>query len=211
MHTLWEIEQRLWNQGMHQIAGVDEVGRGALAGPVVACAVVLPANFSVVGISDSKKLTKEHREKLFPLICQHVPKRGIGIVNHVIIDEINILQATYQAMLIALRQLSTTPDWVLIDGRDFPNIPFSGEAVVKGDSKSISIATASIIAKVTRDQLMDYFGHLYPQYGFERHKGYCTANHVEAIQKYGPCPIHRRSFAPIKHHFSSPQLTIFQN
>ncbi len=202
MPALLEIENRLWKKGMC-VAGIDEVGRGPLSGPVVACAIILPKNFPTEGINDSKKLTSLQREKLFPIIQKYAISIGIGIISNKIIDRVNILQATAQAMFIAVKRLSVAPNWLLVDGNNLPDLPYPGEAIVKGDAKSISIAAASIIAKVTRDRLMNYFAYLYPQYGFAKHKGYGTSDHINALKVYGPCPIHRRSFSPIRNYFSS--------
>jgi ribonuclease HII len=181
-------------KGFRNVAGVDEVGRGPLAGPVVAAAVCFPEGLFLPEVNDSKQLSGEERERLYGRIMGCATAVGIGTVDHTVIDEVNILQATYRAMHEAIRQLAIRPDHLLIDGNRFePNgIPFT--TIVEGDALSLSIAAASIIAKVTRDRIMIAYDALYPEYGFAKHKGYATAEHREAIFKFGFCPIHRRSF-----------------
>jgi ribonuclease HII len=188
------IEQGLWNNGFRLIAGVDEAGRGPLAGPVVAAAVVLPYGVGIIGIEDSKKLSERTREELYKIITDSAVGIGIGIVDHIVIDEVNILNATFRAMHSAIAKLNCVPDHLLIDGPYFAgaNIPYT--TIIKGDSLSVSIAAASIIAKVTRDRLMYQYDREYPQYGFANHKGYGTREHIEAIRKFGLCTIHRKSF-----------------
>lgn len=192
-------EERAKMRGFVRIAGVDEAGRGPLAGPVVAAACILPEGAWIEGVDDSKKLTPSRRFQLFEEI-RALPgiDYGIGIIEPQIIDQINILQATFQAMIEAIAQLSNPPDYILYDGNRKPSCPVLGEAIVKGDSLSFSIAAASIIAKETRDQLMLEYDLQWPQYGFKVHKGYGTQMHLQAIREHGPCPIHRMSFAPIK-------------
>jgi ribonuclease HII len=181
-----------------RIGGVDEAGRGPLAGPVVACCAVIPSDFDFTGINDSKKLTSKRREKIFERIIAEKIPFGVGIVDSLEIDRINILQATYAAMRLAVAQMPFPPDMLLIDGLPVPKLSQSPQtAIVGGDGLSASIAAASIIAKVTRDRLMCEYSAIYPEYGFERHKGYGSALHLAAIQQHGPCPIHRQSFAPI--------------
>ena len=175
-------------------AGIDEAGRGPLAGPVAAGAVILPADHDILYLNDSKKLSAKKRDMLFDQIKEEAIAWAVGIVEPARIDEINILQATYEAMRLAIRQLGTAPtvlvnDAVTIPGVEIPQIP-----VIKGDAKCISIAAASILAKVTRDRIMEEMDAQYPVYGFAKHKGYGTKEHMEAIRTYGPCPIHRRSF-----------------
>jgi len=189
-----EIENELWHRGIKYIAGVDEAGRGPLAGPVVAAAVIFPENINFKGLEDSKKLTEKLREELFDIIKQTAVSVGVGIVNHSVIDEINILNATFRAMHMAIDQLNYQPEYLLIDGPYFAgaNIPFS--TIIRGDTKSASVAAASIIAKVTRDRLMREYDMKFPEYGFSRHKGYATYQHIEAIKKFGLCQIHRKSF-----------------
>jgi ribonuclease HII len=187
-------EEALWTRGIAHVAGVDEAGRGPLAGPVVAAAVIFPPGLRIPGVNDSKKLPPAKREELFGAIRAEALAVGVGVVGHIEIDTINILQATYKAMHIALASLPVMPDHILVDGNRFSGsgIPFT--AIVDGDACCHAIAAASIIAKVTRDRLMHEFDLLYPGYGFARHKGYGTAAHREAIARLGPCPIHRRTF-----------------
>ena len=189
--TMWEIEDSL---GLHPICGVDEAGRGPLAGPVCAAAVILPEHLQITGLTDSKKLTDKKRRELFPIIQEQAIAYGIGLASESEIDEINILQATFLAMGRALEQLSVRPALALIDGNRETDFGLPVKTVVKGDSLSANIAAASILAKVTRDNLMLELAQQYPEYGFDIHKGYGTKAHYEALRTYGPCPIHRRSF-----------------
>ncbi len=191
---LWEIEDKYMSEGYKLIAGVDEAGRGPLAGPVYAAAVVLPRNAVLEGINDSKKLSPKKREELFDKITKMALAYAICSVDEKEIDEINILNATHKAMCKALESLSAKPDYVLIDGNSIKGINIPHETVVKGDAKSISIAAASILAKVARDRYITEIAEKYPQYEFEKHKGYGTKVHTDAILKYGPCEIHRRTF-----------------
>lgn len=188
------IEMGFWNSGLKYIAGVDEAGRGPLAGPVVAAAVVFPDHIEINGIDDSKKLSQKKREELFEIIGDSAISIGVGIVDHLVIDEVNILNATFRAMHSALSRLACQPEHILVDGPYFAgaNIPYT--AIIDGDAVSVSIAAASIIAKVTRDRLMRQYDTRYPQYGFARHKGYGTREHIDAIRKFGLCDIHRKSF-----------------
>jgi ribonuclease HII len=191
------FERQLWQQGLEWIAGVDEAGRGPLAGPVVAAAVVFPAGQPILsGINDSKKLSAAQRDAAYQVILQEAVEVGVGVVSETEIDEINILQATYRAMLQAVNKLASPPQHLLIDGRGKPETLYPVTTLIKGDSRSLSIAAASIIAKVTRDRLMLEYHDTYPQYGFGRHKGYPTKAHLQAIRQHGWCPIHRRSFHP---------------
>lgn len=193
----WEKKAR--EGGFRCIAGVDEAGRGPLAGPVVAAACVIPEGILVEGVDDSKKLLPSQRRAIFQqIISLPAIDYGIGIVDSLIIDQVNILQATFQAMLIAISRLSAPPDYLFIDGNRMPTTAIPGMAIVQGDSKSLSIAAASIIAKETRDQLMLAFHEKWPEYGFATHKGYATKEHFLAIDKLGPCAIHRKSFEPFK-------------
>ena len=189
---LIEYEIKAQEKGFKIIAGVDEAGRGPLAGPVVAAAVVLTKYVKLEGLDDSKKMSPKKREKFFPKI-QEMPN-AVAIVGQEIIDNINILQATKLAMKEAVAKLMITPDIILIDGNQKINSPIEQWAIVKGDAKSLSIAAASVLAKVTRDRLMEEYDQQYPQYEFSRHKGYGTQRHRNLIAKYGPCPIHRKSF-----------------
>ena len=176
------------------ICGVDEAGRGPLAGPVVAGAVILPKDCEILYLNDSKKLSARRRDELFDEIREKAVAIGVGVVSPEEIDKINILQATYEAMRMAVNALETAPQVLLNDAVTIPGISISQVPVIKGDAKSVSIAAASIVAKVTRDRMMAEYDAEYPLYGFAKHKGYGSAAHIEAIQKYGPCPIHRRSF-----------------
>lgn len=177
------------------ICGIDEAGRGPLAGPVAAGAVILPKDCTILHLNDSKKLSEKRREELFLEIQEKAISFGVGIVSPGAIDEINILQATYEAMRIAVSKLSVEPDVFLNDAVTIPGIPPEKQVkIIKGDAKSVSIAAASIMAKVTRDHIMMEYDKLYPQYGFARHKGYGTKAHMDAIREFGMCPIHRRSF-----------------
>lgn len=190
-----EVER--WQAGARHVAGVDEAGRGPLAGPVVAAAVVLPRDLSIRGIDDSKKLTAEKREELFGLINGEAVAVATGIVSESVIDEINILRATHRAMREALAGLTVTPDHVLVDGDPVPELGFPQTAINQGDSKSTAIAAASIVAKVTRDRMLLELDRKYPGYGFARHKGYGTREHISALMRLGPCEIHRRSFGVV--------------
>jgi ribonuclease HII len=190
-------EQQLYDSGVHYIAGVDEVGRGPLAGPVVAAAVILPKDIYLPGLNDSKKLSEAKREMLFDQIQACAISIGIGFVSAKEIDELNIYQATKKAMLQAVQQLEPKPDYLLIDAMELP-LMIPQRSIIKGDANSISIAASSIVAKVTRDRLMKKLGKKYPQYGFEKHMGYGTEQHLEAIQRYGVTPEHRKSFAPVR-------------
>ena len=176
------------------ICGIDEVGRGPLAGPVVTCAVVLPRDCRILYINDSKKLSEKKREELYEIIMKEALAVNLGMESPKVIDEINILQATLSAMKKAIMGLNIKPDVVLADAVTIPGIPCSQEAIIKGDAKSMSIAAASIVAKVTRDRMMEEYDKLYPQYDFASNKGYGTKKHIQALQEYGPCPIHRYSF-----------------
>lgn len=176
------------------VCGIDEVGRGPLAGPVVAGAVILPSDCTLLYINDSKKLSAKKREELYPQIMEQALAVGIGMVGPERIDEINILQATYEAMRQAIQNLSVKPDILLNDAVTIPDVEIRQIPIIKGDAKSISIAAASIVAKVTRDRLMAQYHELYPQYGFASNMGYGAAAHIEALKTYGPTPIHRRSF-----------------
>ncbi len=197
--NMWEIEDSHFEQGVKQICGVDEAGRGPLAGPVCAAAVILPPHADIPGLNDSKKLSDKRRRELFPIIQDQAIAYGIGLASHEEIDEINILQATFLAMERAIAQLSVRPELALIDGNKAKEFGLPVETVVKGDSRSASIAAASILAKVTRDDLMMEAAKEYPQYRFEVHKGYPTKAHYAAIQEHGICPIHRLSFLKKKH------------
>ena len=189
-----ERENELRGEGIKYIAGVDEAGRGPLAGPVFAAAVILKENEIITGLNDSKKLSEKRREELFDVICEKAVAYAVCAVSEKRIDEINILNATMEAMAGAVGKIEPTPEYVLIDGNKCPPIDIPCDAVVKGDSKSASIAAASILAKVSRDRYITEIASKYPEYGFEKHKGYGTKAHNEAILEHGPCEIHRRTF-----------------
>ena len=192
--TMWEIEEQAFAEGYTVICGVDEAGRGPLAGPVCAAAVILPRGHQIPGLNDSKKLTDKKRRELFPLIKEQAIAYGIGMASHEEIDEINILQATYLAMERAIAQLEGKADLALIDGNRAKDFGMAVRTVVKGDSLSANIAAASVLAKVTRDDLMVEMAQEFPGYGFEVHKGYGTKAHYEALREKGPCAIHRMTF-----------------
>ncbi|GAB4375808.1 MAG: hypothetical protein Kow0042_21510 [Calditrichia bacterium] len=188
------FEHLIWKKGFRRIAGVDEAGCGPLAGPVVAAAVVFPPYFHLPDVKDSKKLTARQREILYTDILEHCVDYGVGVVSPREVDQLNIRQATFKAMRMAIGSLKFQPDYILFDGYELPERFYPQEAVMDGDEYSFTIAAASIIAKVSRDRLMIEYHREYPQYGFDRHKGYGTAFHREMIRKYGPCAIHRVSF-----------------
>lgn len=192
--NMWEIEDGYYSESIRLICGVDEAGRGPLAGPVCAAAVILPEHTEIPGLTDSKKLTDKKRRELFPLIQEQAIAYGIGFASESEIDEINILQATFLAMQRALNQLPVKPDLTLIDGNRETDFGMPVKTVVKGDSRSANIAAASVLAKVTRDDLMQEMADRYPEYGFEIHKGYGTKAHYAALRELGPCPIHRMTF-----------------
>ena len=192
--NMWEIEDSCYADGVNVICGVDEAGRGPLAGPVCASAVILSAHLDIPGLTDSKKLTDKKRRELFPVIQEQAIAWGIGMASCEEIDEINILQATFLAMQRALEQLNVRPDLVLIDGNRAKDFGLPVKTVIKGDSLSMNIAAASILAKVTRDDWMIRMAQTYPQYAFDIHKGYGTKAHYAALTEFGPCPIHRKTF-----------------
>ena len=192
--NLLEFETKAKSQGYGKIAGLDEAGRGPLAGPVVAAAVVFPSNIDITGLDDSKKLSHGKREELFPKIQFAATSFAVAVVDREVIDEINILQAALLAMKQSVEKLQLVPDLLLIDGNQKIDSTLDQWTIVKGDSKSMSIAAASVLAKVTRDKIMDDYHILYPQYEFNRHKGYGTKLHRNLIKEHGPCPIHRKTF-----------------
>lgn len=191
----YSFEKEKIGSGFNIVAGVDEAGRGPLAGPVCAAAVILPTDCEIEGLDDSKKISEKKRERLYNVIIEKAVSYSIQLVDNSVIDDVNILNATYIAMTNAVNNLDIKPDFVLIDGnRQPPELKISSEAIVKGDSKSMSIAAASILAKVTRDRFMIELAKKYPEYEFERHKGYGTKLHREKLIEFGPCEIHRRTF-----------------
>lgn len=194
VQNMWEIEDSLFDQGIGVICGVDEAGRGPLAGPVYAAAVILPRDLEIPGLTDSKKLSDKKRRELFPIIQEQAVAFGIGVASEKEIDEINILQATFLAMKRALEKLSVRPDLALIDGNRETDFAVPAKTVVKGDSFSASIAAASILAKVSRDDYMMELAQKYPQYGFDIHKGYGTKAHYQALREFGPSEVHRMTF-----------------
>lgn len=191
---MWAIERDCFDAGYQLVCGVDEAGRGPLAGPVCAAAVILPPMLDIPGLTDSKKLTDKKRRELFDIIVDRAIAYGIALVGEKEVDEINILQATFRAMQQAVSRLNMVPDLVMVDGNRAPAMGMPVKTVVKGDSLSASIAAASILAKVTRDRLMEDLDASYPQYGFSVHKGYGTKRHYAALREFGPCAIHRMTF-----------------
>ena len=192
---LKEIEKELYQKGFEKICGIDEAGRGPLAGPVVIAGVIMPKDSMIEGVNDSKKVSEKKREKLYDLIIEEAISYSVAIVGHDVIDEINILNATKQGLTQVVDELDIKPDLIIVDALTHINtrgIPY--QSIIKGDAKCYNIAAASIIAKVTRDRIMRQWDEIYPQYGFINHKGYGTAKHIQAIKEYGLCPIHRRSF-----------------
>ena len=195
LKQLKELEKDLYQKGFKNICGIDEAGRGPLAGPVVIAGVIMPENSMIEGVNDSKKVSEKKREKLYDLILEEALSYSVAIIGHDVIDEINILNATKQGVTSVVDGLDIKPDLIIVDALTHINtrgIPY--ESIIKGDSKCYNIAAASIIAKVTRDRIMRQWDEIYPQYGFINHKGYGTAKHIQAIKEYGLCPIHRRSF-----------------
>jgi len=193
----YRYEARAWRSGVGRVAGIDEAGRGPLAGPVVAAAVILAPDRRVANLADSKLLTSERREELFLVIHERALAVGVGVVDHETIDRVNILEATRRAMTGALAALSVVPELVITDFVALPALPCPQRNLVAGDRRCASVAAASIVAKVTRDRLMLEADRRFPEYGFARHKGYGTAEHLAALDRHGPCPIHRRSFAGV--------------
>mgnify|MGYP000879588999 CR=1 FL=1 len=202
VHTLYRYEKMALEEGYRLVAGVDEAGRGPLAGPVVAAAVILPLDFYLPQINDSKKLSVSVREKLYGEIEKNAIALGKAVIPCEVIDEKNIYQATKQGMYEAIASLEPQPDKILIDAMPLQGLATSTLSIIQGDAKSASIAAASIVAKVTRDRMMLEYDSQYPLYGFARHKGYGTKEHILALEKYGPCPIHRRSFEPVRSRLS---------
>jgi len=194
---LYKYEKELWNKGINYIGGVDEVGRGPLIGPVVTACVILPKNFELDGLTDSKKLTEKKREEYYDYIMEHALSVSVGMMDEKVIDEVNIYEATKLAMYQAINDSSIKPEHVLIDAMKLEELEIPNTPIIKGDAKSISIAAASVIAKVTRDRMMIELDEKYPMYGFKSHKGYPTKKHVEAIEKYGLIDGYRLTFKPV--------------
>lgn len=194
---LYKFEKELWNKGINYVAGVDEVGRGPLIGPVVTACVILPKDFKLDGLTDSKKLTEAKREKFYPYIMEHAISVSVGMMDEKVIDSVNIYEATKLAMYEAINKSKVKPEHVLIDAMKLEELSIPSTSIIKGDAKSISIAAASVIAKVTRDRMMIELDKKYPMYGFKSHKGYPTKKHVEAIYKYGLIDGYRKTFKPV--------------
>ena len=193
--NLKSMEKELYDKGFEYICGIDEAGRGPLAGPVVVAGVIMPKDSMIEGVNDSKKVLEKKREKLYDVILEEAISYSVAVIGQDVIDEINILNATKQGVTTVVEELDVKPNLILVDALTHINtkgIPY--DSIIKGDAKCYNIAAASIIAKVTRDRIMREWDEIYPQYGFINHKGYGTAKHIEAIKEYGPCPIHRRSF-----------------
>ncbi len=207
---LYKFENQLYDEGIEYIAGVDEVGRGPLAGPVVVAAVILPSNTRIKGIDDSKKLSAKKREELYKIISKEAIDISISFQDHKVVDKINIYEATKKGMLEAINNLKIKPEHVLIDAMPLNELNINHTSIIHGDALSASIAAASIIAKVTRDHYMEQMDFKYPNYGFKRHKGYCTKEHLEALEKNGPCEIHRKTFGPVaKYYYHQLKLDLF--
>lgn len=194
---LYKYEKELWKQGIHLVAGMDEVGRGPLIGPVVTACVILPEDFVLEGLTDSKKLSEKKREEFYHYIMEHAISVGIGMMDEKVIDEVNIYEATKLAMYQAVEKSKVKPEHVLIDAMKLDKLEMPSTSIIKGDAKSISIAAASVIAKVTRDRMMIELDKKYPMYGFKSHKGYPTKKHIEAIKEYGLIDGYRKTFKPI--------------
>lgn len=204
--NLYEYEETLINDGVKLIGGIDEVGRGPLVGPVVAACVILPINYELPGLNDSKKLTEKRREEFYKILMQDAISIGIGIIDEKIIDEVNIYEATKLAMKDAINNCQIKPEHVLIDAMKL-DIDIPSTSIIKGDAKSLSIAAASVIAKVTRDHMLIELDKTYPMYDFKHNKGYPTKKHVEAIYKYGITPFHRKTFSPVKEYLNNKELS----
>ncbi len=196
-HPDLRYERRLWKEGIEAVAGVDEVGVGPMAGPVVAAAVLFAPEIFIKGVRDSKQLAPERREELYPIILERALAVGLGMADVGEIDRLNIYRASVTACARAVMTLARTPQHVLVDGRRNPELTLPQTAIVGGDRKSFCVAAASIVAKVVRDRMMRHYHERFPEYGFAGHKGYCTAEHLAALERLGPSPIHRRSFAPV--------------
>lgn len=200
--NLYEFEEKLYDDGYHQICGVDEAGRGPLAGPVVVAACILPPFLRIEGINDSKQLSAKKRSELFKIIIKNAIDYKIVFISEKDVDELNIYQATKKGMLEAIHGLSIQPDYVLIDAMPLSELQIPHDSIIHGDARCASVAAASILAKVTRDEYMEKMDIKYPNYGFKKHKGYGTKAHMEALEKYGPCEIHRKTFAPVSKYYS---------
>lgn len=200
--NIYALEEELQDANNNYICGVDEVGRGPLAGPVVVAAVIMPLHLRIKGINDSKQISEKRRDEIYKIIMKEALAIKVVSISEKIVDEINIYQATKKGMLEAIAGLSIKPDHVLIDAMPLNELEIPHTSIIHGDAISASIAAASIVAKVTRDNFMAKMDFKYPNYGFKRHKGYCTKEHLEALEKYGPCPIHRKTFNPVSKYYS---------
>ncbi len=205
--NLYEFEEKLYDEHIELVCGVDEVGRGPLAGPLVVAACIMPPLLRIKGINDSKKLSAKKREELYKIIIKEAIDYNIVFISEEEIDNLNIYQATKKGMLEAIEGLKTTPEHVLIDAMPLGELKIPHTSIIHGDALSASIAAASILAKVTRDRYMEKMDVKYPNYGFKRHKGYCTKAHIEALEKYGPCKIHRKTYSPVSK-FYSKQMSL---
>lgn len=206
--NIYQIEEELYDNGISLVCGVDEAGRGPLAGPVVIAAVIMPALERIDGINDSKKLTAKKRSELIKVIKKKALAISVVMIHEKEIDELNIYQATKKGMLEAIEKLKVKPEYCLIDAMPLSELSMPHTSLIHGDARSASIAAASIVAKVTRDEYMEKMDFKYPNYGFKRHKGYCTKQHKEALEKYGPCPIHRKTYYPVsKYYLQERQLS----
>lgn len=210
MEKMWYYETKYRQQGLELLAGVDEAGRGPLAGPVVAAAVILPDDFPVEGLKDSKQMTPQNRKRLKERIESEAIAVGVGMADELYIDQHNILQATYYAMRKAVGQLPLKPEMVLADAVTIPDLGIPQQSIIKGDAKSHSIAAASVIAKMIRDEWMMQMAEKYPVYGFDQNMGYGTTEHLKALEEYGPSPIHRKSFAPVRSRLKDSAELLFQ-
>ncbi len=205
--NLYEYEEALYDRGYHAICGIDEAGRGPLAGPVVVAACILPPFLRIEGINDSKKLTAKKREELYKIIIKNALDYQIVFIDEAEIDQLNIYQATKKGMLMAVEGLNIKPDYVLIDAMPLGELKLEHDSIIHGDARCASVAAASILAKVTRDDYMNKMDVKYPNYGFRKNKGYGTKRHMEALDKFGPCEIHRKTYAPVSKFFSK-QLSL---
>lgn len=200
--NLYEFEERLYDEGYHTICGVDEAGRGPLAGPVVVASCILPPFLRIEGINDSKQLSAKKRAELYKIIVKNAIDYNIVFISEKEVDSLNIYQATKKGMLEAINGLKKTPDYALIDAMPLGELKLPHNSIIHGDARCASVAAASILAKVTRDEFMEKMDVKYPNYGFKKHKGYGTKSHLEALEKYGPCEIHRKTYAPVSKYFS---------
>lgn len=200
--NLYEFEEKLYDEGFQNICGVDEAGRGPLAGPVVVASCILPPFLRIDGINDSKQLSEKKRQELYKLIIKNAISYNIVFISEEDIDNLNIYQATKKGMLESIKGLKVKPDYALIDAMPLSELDIPHNSIIHGDARCASVAAASILAKVTRDEYMEKMDIKYPNYGFKKHKGYGTKAHIEALEKYGPCPIHRKTYAPVSKYFS---------